>query len=111
MTKRVRLESIALARSGDKGAHANVGVWVHSDEAYEVIKDQLTADKVERHFAEVCRGGVIRYELPKLRALNFLLNDALDGGGTKGLRSDAQGKVLSMGLLEFLIEVPDEFEG
>jgi hypothetical protein len=110
MTRQVRLESFALARSGDKGAHANVGVWVRSDEAYEVIKGRLTADDVARHFAEVCRGGVTRFELPKLRALNFLLHDALDGGGTESLRSDAQGKVLSMGLLEILVDVPDEFE-
>ena len=110
MTKQVRLESFALARSGDKGAHANVGIWVHSDAAYDVIKAQLTTDRVSSHFAEVCRGTVTRYELPKLRALNFLLQDALDGGGTESLRSDAQGKVLSMGLLELLVDVPDEFE-
>lgn len=103
--KAVRLADIASARSGDKGADANVGVWTDSDAKYEFLADQLTAERVEQHFAELCRGGVVRYELPNLRALNFILRDALDGGGAASLRTDAQGKTLSLGLLQLQLDV------
>lgn len=108
MSRRVRLDAIASARSGDKGADANVGVWTDSDERYAVLVEQLTAARVEKHFAKLCRGGVIRYELPNLRALNFILRDSLDGGGAASLRTDAQGKTLSLGLLQLEIEVGEE---
>lgn len=108
MAKKVRLGDFASARSGDKGADANVGVWVRSDDQYDVIVAQLTDQVVADHFSALCRGGVTRYEVPNLRALNFILRDALDGGGAVSLRTDAQGKTLSLGMLELQIEVPDE---
>jgi hypothetical protein len=104
-TRTVRLADIAMARSGDKGADANVGVWVRTDEDYEVLRRSLTADVVKRHFAGVCRGEVVRYELPRLRALNFILGDALDGGGSASLRTDAQGKTYGNALLLLELEV------
>ena len=109
MSKKIKLGDFALARSGDKGADANVGVWVRSDDEYELIVAQLTEDVVADHFSALCRGGVTRYEVPNLRALNFMLHDALDGGGASSLRTDAQGKTLSLGMLELQIGVPDEF--
>ncbi len=81
MSTRVRLSQIASARSGDKGGDANVGVWADSDQVFEILREQLTEDRVGDHFAALCRGGATRYELPNLRALNFILHDALDGGG------------------------------
>lgn len=80
MGRAVALREFAAARSGDKGAHANVGVWARSDEAYEVLVRTLTVSVVQQHFAAYCRGDVVRYELPNVRALNFVLRDALDGG-------------------------------
>ena len=101
----VRLSEIAMARSGDKGADANVGVWVRTDEHYEVIRRELTPERVKAHFADVCNGEVRRYELPNLRALNFILGDALDGGASASLRLDAQGKTYGNGLLWMDVEL------
>jgi hypothetical protein len=100
----MKLGDIAMARSGDKGADANVGVWVRTDADYELITRELTTDKVKAHFADMCKGEVVRYELPKLRALNFILRDALDGGASASLRTDAQGKTYGNGIL--LMELP-----
>jgi hypothetical protein len=94
-----------MARSGDKGADANVGVWARTDEDYALLCEHLTAERVKQHFAAVCNGDVLRFELPKLRALNFILRDALDGGASASLRTDAQGKTYGNGLL--LLEIPD----
>jgi hypothetical protein len=107
MTTTIKLSEIAFARSGDKGADANVGVWVDSDEKYEFIAEHLTEERVAAHFNRLCRGGVTRYELPNLKALNFILHDALDGGGAVSLRTDAQGKTLSLALLHMTVDVPD----
>jgi hypothetical protein len=101
----VKVGEIAMARSGDKGADANVGVWARTDADYALLREHLTAERVKAHFAEVCNGDVQRYELPKLRALNFILRDALDGGASASLRTDAQGKTYGNGLL--LLEIPD----
>jgi hypothetical protein len=108
MTRSLQLSEIASARSGDKGADANVGVWADNQPAYDFLVEHLTAAKVEAHFASLCKGGVVRYELPNLRALNFILVDSLDGGGAASLRTDAQGKTLSLGLLQMVVDVPDE---
>lgn len=100
----VKVGDIAMARSGDKGADANVGVWARTDEDFALLREHLTADVVKQHFADMCDGTVDRYELPKLRALNFILHDALDGGASASLRTDAQGKTYGNGLL--LLEIP-----
>jgi len=104
----VQLGRLASARSGDKGADANIGLWTDDDRVYAVLREQVTSARVKKHFAQLCRGDVERYELPNLRALNFILHDALDGGGAASLRTDAQGKTLSLGLLQMQVEVPDE---
>lgn len=95
----MKLGDIAMARSGDKGADSNVGVWVRTDADYDLIVRELTVEKVKAHFADMCRGDVVRYELPKLRALNFMLRDSLDGGASASLRTDAQGKTYGNGIL------------
>ena len=96
---KVKVGDIAMARSGDKGADANVGVWARTDDDYELLRRQLTPAVVKAHFGALCRGDVDRYELPNLRALNFILHDALDGGASASLRTDAQGKTYGNGLL------------
>jgi hypothetical protein len=105
---RVQLVQLAHARSGDKGDSANVGLIAYEPELYPILVEQVTAERVKAHFGDWVRGGVERYELPNLRALNFVLHGALDGGGTVSLRTDAQGKVLSAALLRLEVEVPDE---
>jgi hypothetical protein len=105
---KVRLLDIAHARSGDKGDTANVGLIALKPEWYAPLARYVTRDRVATHFTGVITGGVERYELPNLRALNFLLHGALDGGGTLSLKTDAQGKVFSTALLRLVVDIPDE---
>ena len=105
---RVPLERVAHARSGDKGDASNVGLIAATPEIYEVLRREVTAERVKEHFREVCRGPVERYELPNLLALNFMLHDSLGGGGTESLKNDAQGKTHAQGLLEMLVDLPEE---
>ena len=104
----VRLLDIAHARSGDKGDTANVGLIALRPEWYPVLVREVTRERVRKHFEGVISGDVERFELPNLRALNFLLHGALDGGGTLSLKTDAQGKVFSTALLRMWLDVPDE---
>ena len=108
MSVRVPLERVAHARSGDKGDASNVGLIADTAELYEVLRREVTAARVKEHFAQLCRGDVERFEVPHLRALNFLLHDSLGGGGTASLLTDAQGKTHAQGLLAMVIEVPAE---
>ncbi len=105
---KVRLAEIAHARSGDKGDASNVGLIANTLALYEAIRREVTADRVKAHFGAICRGRVERFEVPNLLALNFLLHDALGGGGTASLLTDAQGKAHGQGLLELEIEIPKE---
>ena len=102
-----QLRYLAHARSGDKGDTANIGVIALHPELYPVLTRELTAARVARHFRGMA-GRVERFELPNLFALNFLLHDALDGGGTISLRTDAQGKVYSTAILRMELRVPAE---
>jgi len=104
---RVQLLRLAHARSGDKGDTANVGLIARRPEFYPVLAEKVTADRVKKHFEGICLGKVERYELPNLGALNFLLHESLDGGGTLSLKADAQGKTYSAALLRMEIDVPD----
>src|SRR6185312_13643454 len=104
---KIRLLDIAHARSGDKGDTANVGVIALQPQWYPLLARELTRERVARHFAGAITGGVERYELPNLGALNFLLHGALGGGGTLSLKTDAQGKVFSTALLRLELDVPD----
>ena len=105
-TVKVRLLDIAHARSGDKGDTANVGLIALREEWYPLLAAHVTRDAVARHFGGAIDGGVDRFELPNLWALNFLLHGALDGGGTLSLKTDAQGKVYSTALLRMVLDVP-----
>ncbi len=102
---RVQLVKIAHARSGDKGDTANVGLIALRPEFYPALVEHVTADAVKRHFHGICHGGVERFELPNLGALNFLLHESLGGGGTVSLKTDAQGKTYSSALLRMEIDL------
>ena len=106
---KVKLSQLAYARSGDKGDGSNVGVVAYTPEAYELIKKELTRERVKEHFREICLGDVDRYEAPNLLALNFILHDSLGGGGSESLKTDAQGKTHGLGLLFLELDVPDDF--
>lgn len=106
---RVRLAQIAHARSGDKGDTVNIGLIAFDPRHYAVLAREVTPERVKAHFGDRVRGKVERYELPNLGALNFLLHEALGGGGTLSLRVDAQGKTFGAGLLA--MEIDTEGEG
>jgi hypothetical protein len=106
-TRRVQLLRLCLARSGDKGDTANIGVIARSEAIYAWILDHLTPAFVKRYFDDVCRGEVERFELPNLLAVNFLLHRSLGGGGTSSLLVDAQGKTYAQFLLAAEVEVPE----
>jgi hypothetical protein len=99
------LIELAHARSGDKGDTSNIGIIARKPEYYPILVREVTAEKVKKHFAGICLGEVQRYELPNLGALNFLLHQALDGGGTLALKADPQGKTYSSALLRMEIDV------
>lgn len=105
---RVSVSTIAHGRSGDKGDIANVGVIAYDPRHYPVLVREVTAERVKDWFGDMVTGQVIRYELPNLGALNFLMHGALDGGGTLSLRIDAQGKTLSASLLRMEIEIRED---
>ena len=103
----MRLREIAHARAGDKGNISNIGVFAFRVNEYGRLAEFLTPALVAEHFGDVVRGRVVRYDLPKLAAFNFVLYDALGGGVTRSLALDAHGKCLSSVLLD--IELPDDF--
>lgn len=103
---KVPLSRIAHTRSGDKGDTSNIGVIALDPRHYPVLVREVTAERVKQHMGDLVRGPVERYELPNLGALNFLLHEALGGGGTISLRVDAQGKSMAAALLSLEIEVP-----
>lgn len=102
---KIRLLDIAHGRSGDKGDAANVGIIAYDEKGYEIIRKYLTTERVKKHFEGICLGEVERYELPNLKALNFLLHNTLGGGGTVSLKLDAQGKTLAAALLRMELEI------
>jgi hypothetical protein len=103
MAKRKLIE-LAHARSGDKGDTANVGIIARNPNDYPILVREVTAARVKEHFKGVVLGEVQRYELPNLGALNFLLHESLDGGGTLSLKADPQGKTYSSALLRMEID-------
>ena len=105
---RIRLEDIAHARSGDKGDGSNVGVIAYTETGYHLLQQELTSERVKHHFSTICKGSVERFEVPNLKALNFILHGSLGGGGTASLLSDAQGKTHAQALLRCVLDVPDE---
>lgn len=95
-----KVKEFGYARSGDKGAHSNVGVVAYNEADYKVLKEKLSAEAVQEFFAPLGATKTIRYELDNLQALNFVIYDVLGEGGALSLRSDAQGKGFGQYLLE-----------
>ncbi len=100
----IRVYDLAHSRAGDKGDTSNISVIAYDAKGWEILREQLTADRVMRAFAHVAKGPVRRYELPKLQALNFVIERALGGGVTRSLAQDVHGKSYSS--LMLTIELP-----
>jgi hypothetical protein len=100
----MKLREIAHSRTGDKGNTSNISVIAYRSEHYPLLVAQVTAERVRAHFAGVVEGSVVRYELPGIAALNFVMDQTLGGGVTRSLALDAHGKSLSSALLDLDIE-------
>ena len=101
------LHAVAHGRAGDKGNRSNISVVAYLPDAFEHIRDQVTEEKVLALFRHKGASRVMRYELPNLNALNFVIDDALEGGVNSALTQDLHGKTLSFLLLgEIEVTVP-----
>jgi hypothetical protein len=100
----MKLLELAHSRSGDKGDISNISVIVFDKKDYPIIESQLTVERIRSLFKDVVKGEIVRYQLPSLGALNFVMNGALGGGVTRTLNLDAHGKCLSSYLLDMEIE-------
>ncbi len=102
----VRLGELAHCRSGDKGDRANIGVVAHDEASYNVLKTHLAGERVAEFLKPLGIGPVVRYELPRIHAFNFVIDRALAGGASRSLRLDSQGKALGTALMELRLCIP-----
>lgn len=105
MSRRVPLREIAHARAGDKGDISNVSLWVFEPRHFEAVKAQVTAERLKEAYPDLLRGPVTRYALDRLHGLNFVMEDALEGGVNASLNLDSHGKSWSYLLLALEVEV------
>lgn len=108
---RFALREICGYRAGDKGDIANVAIFADDDDTYTLIVREVTATRVKEHFGAMVLGPVDRYEAANVRALNFVMQGALGGGGPRSLRADSLGKALGGALVRMEIEVPAAIAG
>lgn len=104
----MKLREIAHSRTGDKGNTSNISVIAFDARHFPLLLEQVTAERVKAHFAGIVAGDVVRYELPNIAALNFVMSNTLGGGVTRSLALDAHGKSLSSALLDLEITVPED---
>ena len=109
--KRIKLREVAHARSGEKGNAANISVIAFDERDYPMLRDQVTVERVTLLYGPITKGAIARYEVPTIGALNFVLNDVLEGGRSRTLAFDESGKALSSLMLTMDIEVPDSYVG
>lgn len=104
MAKNIRLSELALARSGDKGDISDIGLMAFNEKTYEIIKKQVTPQRVKEHFKDWVKGDVKIYEMPNILSLEIVMHQALGGGATKTLRFDQTGKAMGNALLFMEVE-------
>lgn len=102
----MKLRDIAHSRTGDKGDISNISVIAFDEKNFPVIEAWITPERVKRHFSGIVRGEVVRYAIPSLGAMNFVMKEALGGGVTRSLALDAHGKCLASAILD--MEIPDD---
>ncbi|HJV61707.1 MAG TPA: hypothetical protein VJ743_12225 [Albitalea sp.] len=105
---KIRLADIAHARSGDKADWVDFGLFAWNAAGYAVLQREVTAERVQAHFAAWLPGHVECWPLPRILALKLVLRDALQGGGARNLRMDNLGKAMAGALLRMPIELGDE---
>jgi hypothetical protein len=102
---KVQLKELAYVRSGDKGDVCNIGLLALNAQNYEIIRQQVTPERVKAFFGDMVKGPVNIYELPNIHSLEIVLHNALDGGATRTLRFDQTGKAMGTALLRLEVEV------
>ena len=107
--KTIKLRQMAHARAGDKGNTSNIGVFPYRDEDYDLVMTELTVYRVKEKFTGIVKGKITRYEMPVLKALNFVMEEALNGGVSRSLSLDRHGKSFSVLMLDIDINVPDGY--
>jgi len=107
---KVLLRELAYTRSGDKGDISNVGILAFDKANFEILRRQVTPQKVKEHYRDLVKGEVEVYEMPNINALQVVMHNALGGGATKTLRWDETGKSMCLAMLYMEIEVPDGFK-
>lgn len=100
----MKLKEIAHSRTGDKGNISIISVIAYRSEDYPVIKEKVTAQKLQNYFKDIVHGKITRYEIASIGALNFVMEDALGGGVTRSLALDMHGKSLGSALLEMELD-------
>lgn len=101
------LKDIAHGRSGDKGNRSNICIFAREPKYYDIIKEQVTAERVKEHFGDVVKGKVVRYDVPTLTGFNFVMDEALGGGATNSLRFDNIGKCMASALMRMKVVIDD----
>lgn len=104
--RKIPLREIAFSRSGDKGDTCNVGVVPFNEEDFDIIKEQVTVERVRELFGELVQGDITRYEFEGIKAINFVMKNALSGGVSRSLNLDAHGKSWSNLMMRLEIEIP-----
>jgi hypothetical protein len=108
--KTVKLREIAHSRAGDKGNISNIAVIAYNMDDYYLLVEQVTPEAVKEVYKGIVNGEVVRYELPAIGALNFMLYDSLGGGVSRTLRLDNYGKALSSAILSYDMQVDDNWQ-
>lgn len=103
--KKVKLKDLAYARSGDKGDVSNIGLMAFNKENYEIIRRQVTPERVKEHFKGMVKGDVKVYEMSNIDCLEVVLYNALGGGATRTLRLDQTGKSMGQALLWMEVDI------
>ena len=103
----IYLKEIAHGRSGDKGDTSNVCVYAREPKYYEIIRREVTGDKVREYFGDMVKGEIVRYEVPTLQGFNFVMKHALGGGATLSLRLDTLGKSMGSAFMRMKIHIEE----
>ena len=106
MTQLVPLRKIAHSRAGDKGNRSNISIFVYDPVHYPILVDEITPERLKQAFEVLFKGQIRRYLLPQLHGLNFVLDEALEGGVNESLNLDSHGKSWSSLILSLELELP-----
>ena len=109
--KTVALREIAHSRSGEKGNNSTISVIAYDEQDYSLLLEQVTVEAVRKLYGPITRGGIKRYEAPRIAALNFVLDEVLEGGRSRTLAFEESGKALSSLMLTMPVSVPLNYLG